>query len=192
MQQQKLTQEQEKILKQKRKKELKLKRDRMQKKEKQALWLSLTAGIVFAVVEFLFAIFTHSQSVLMDSVYDTSELIFIVLILYLTPLFYKPISESHPYGYFQLESIFLIVKGFMMISVTFGVGTVRRQPGRRGADLSFSAGTGPCQYGDLLHHEMDEQGSVISNGGHGTAGVAAGYLVQCRPVTGVLCIHLPE
>ena len=121
MQQQKLTQEQEKELKLKRKKELKLKRERMQKKEKQALWLSLTAGIVFAVVEFFFAIFTHSQSVLMDSVYDTSELVFIVLILYLTPLFYKPISESHPYGYFQLESIFLIVKGFMMISVTFGV-----------------------------------------------------------------------
>ena len=121
MQQQKLSPEQEKALKLKRKKELKLKRDSMQKKEKQALWLSLTAGIVFAVVEFFFAIYTHSQSVLMDSVYDTSELVFIVLILYLTPLFYKPISESHPYGYFQLESIFLIVKGFMMISVTFGV-----------------------------------------------------------------------
>ena len=121
MQQPQLTPEQEKSLKLKRKKELKLKRDRMQKKEKQALWLSLTAGIVFAVVEFFFAIFTHSQSVLMDSVYDTSELVFIVLILYLTPLFYKPISESHPYGYFQLESIFLIVKGFMMLSVTFGV-----------------------------------------------------------------------
>ena len=116
-----LTAQQEKELKLKRKKELKLKRDNMQKKEKQALWLSLTAGIAFAVVEFLFAIYTGSQSVLMDSVYDTSELVFIVLILYLTPLFYKPISESHPYGYFQLESIFLIVKGFMMISVTFGV-----------------------------------------------------------------------
>ena len=116
-----LTAQQEKELKLKRKKELKLKRDAMQKMEKRALWLSLSAGIVFAVVEFFFAIFTHSQSVLMDSVYDTSELIFIVLILYLTPLFYKPISESHPYGYFQLESIFLIVKGFMMLSVTFGV-----------------------------------------------------------------------
>ena len=116
-----LTAEQEKELKRKRKKELKLKRAAMQKMEKRALWLSLSAGIAFAVVEFLFAIYTHSQSVLMDSVYDTSELIFIVLILYLTPLFYKPISESHPYGYYQLESIFLIVKGFMMLSVTFGV-----------------------------------------------------------------------
>ncbi len=120
-QQEKRSPQQEKELKNQRKRELKLKRERMRKKEKQALLLSLTAGIVFAVIEFLFAIYTHSQSVLMDSVYDTSELIFIVLILYLTPLFYKPISESHPYGYFQLESIFLIIKGFMMISVTFGV-----------------------------------------------------------------------
>ena len=116
-----MTRDQEKQLKLKRKKELKLKRDRMQKLEKRALLLSLTAGLAFAIVEFFFAIYTHSQSVLMDSVYDTSELIFILLILYLTPLFYKPISEDHPYGYFQLESIFLIIKGFMMLSVTFGV-----------------------------------------------------------------------
>lgn len=118
---QELTKDQAKELRKQRKRERKLKRERMQKREKQALWLSLTAGIVFAVVEFCFAIFTHSQSVLMDSVYDTTELIFIGLILYLTPLFYKPISEDHPYGYFQLESIFLIIKGFMMLSVTFGV-----------------------------------------------------------------------
>ena len=118
---QELTKDQAKELRKQRKRERKLKRERMQKREKQALWLSLTAGIVFASVEFGFAIFTHSQSVLMDAVYDTTELIFIVLILYMTPLFYKPISEDHPYGYFQLESIFLIVKGFMMLSVTFGV-----------------------------------------------------------------------
>ena len=118
---QELTKHQAKELRKQRKRERKLKRERMQKREKQALWLSLAAGIAFAVVEFGFAIFTHSQSVLMDAVYDTTELIFIVLILYMTPLFYKPISEDHPYGYFQLESIFLIVKGFMMLSVTFGV-----------------------------------------------------------------------
>ena len=111
----------EKELKIQRKRTLKHKREQMQKREKQALLLSLIAGVGFALVEFLFAIYTRSQSVLMDSVYDTVELIFIVLILYLTPLFYKPISEDHPYGYFQLESIFLIIKGFMMLSVTLGV-----------------------------------------------------------------------
>ncbi len=92
-----------------------------EKKEKQILWLSFLAGLVFAIVEFIFAIFSHSQSVLMDAVYDASELIFIALILFLTPLFHKPVSEKHPYGFYQVESIFLIIKVFMMLSVTVGV-----------------------------------------------------------------------
>lgn len=94
-----------------------------EKKEKSILRLSFIAGLVFAMVELLYAILSHSQSVLMDAVYDATELIFIALILFLTPLFYKPVSEKHPYGFFQVESIFLIIKGFMMLSVTLGVAT---------------------------------------------------------------------
>ncbi len=93
-----------------------------EKREKKILWISFFSGLAFAVVELIYAIYSHSQSVLMDAVYDATELIFIGLILFLTPLFYKPVSEEHPYGYFQIESIFLIVKGFMMLSVTMGVG----------------------------------------------------------------------
>lgn len=92
-----------------------------EQKEKRILWLSFYAGLGFAVTEFIFAIFSGSQSALMDAVYDASELIFIVFILFLTPLFHKPISEKHPYGYFQIESIILIIKGFMMLSVTLSV-----------------------------------------------------------------------
>lgn len=89
--------------------------------EKHILWISFFAGLLCAISEFIFAIYSHSQSALTDGVYDASELIFIALILFLTPLFHKPISEKHPYGYYQVESIFLIIKGFMMLSVTFGV-----------------------------------------------------------------------
>ena len=92
-----------------------------ERREKRILMLSFVGGLLFAIVELVFSIFSHSQSVLMDAVYDATELIFIALILFLTPLFHKPISEEHPYGYFQVESIFLIVKGFMMLSVTLGV-----------------------------------------------------------------------
>ncbi len=95
--------------------------DKKEKIEKRILWLSFTAGLLFAVAELIFSIFSHSQSVLMDAVYDATELIFIALILFLTPLFYRPVSEKHPYGYFQVESIFIIIKGFMMLSVTLGV-----------------------------------------------------------------------
>lgn len=92
-----------------------------EKKEKRILWISFSAGLLFAAAEFVFSIFSNSQSALMDAVYDASELVFIVFILFLTPLFYKPISEKHPYGFFQIESIILLVKGVMMLSVTFTV-----------------------------------------------------------------------
>lgn len=92
-----------------------------ERKEKTILRLSFVAGLAFALVELIFAIYSHSQSALTDAVYDVSELVFIALLLFLTPLFHKPVSEKHPYGYFQLESIFLIVKGVMMLSVTLGV-----------------------------------------------------------------------
>lgn len=84
--------------------------------------MSFVAGLAFALAELIFAIYSHSQSALTDAVYDASELVFIALLLFLTPLFHKPVSEKHPYGYFQVESIFLIVKGVMMLSVTLGVG----------------------------------------------------------------------
>ena len=92
-----------------------------ERKENTILRLSFVAGLAFALVELIFAIYSHSQSALTDAVYDASELVFIALLLFLTPLFHKPVSEKHPYGYFQLESIFLIVKGVMMLSVTLGV-----------------------------------------------------------------------
>lgn len=92
-----------------------------ERKEKTILRLSFVAGLAFALAELIFAIYSHSQSALTDAVYDASELVFIALLLFLTPLFHKPVSEKHPYGYFQVESIFLIVKGVMMLSVTLGV-----------------------------------------------------------------------
>lgn len=93
-----------------------------ERKEKTILRLSFAAGLAFALAELIFAIYSHSQLALTDAVYDASELVFIALLLFLTPLFHKPVSEKHPYGYFQVESIFLIVKGVMMLSVTLGVG----------------------------------------------------------------------
>ena len=92
-----------------------------EKREQQILMMSFFSGLSFAVAEFIFSIYSHSQSALTDAVYDASELVFIALLLFLTPLFHKPVSEKHPYGYFQLESLFVIIKGVMMLSVTVGV-----------------------------------------------------------------------
>lgn len=60
-----------------------------EKKEKQILRLSFFSGLLFAAVEYIFSIYSHSQSALTDAVYDASELVFIALLLFLTPLFHK-------------------------------------------------------------------------------------------------------
>ncbi len=114
--------EQEELLrKQRKEREKQERRERIIRSEKKILKISFWAGLFFAVAELIFALFSHSQSSLMDAVYDSTELIFIALILFLTPLFHMPISEKYPYGFYQVESIFLIIKGFMMVAVTFGV-----------------------------------------------------------------------
>lgn len=91
--------------------------------EKRILWLSFIAGLLMALGELIFAVYSHSHSSLMDAVYDSTELIFIALILFLTPLFHQSITEERPYGFFQVESIFLIIKGFMMLAVTVTAST---------------------------------------------------------------------
>jgi predicted Co/Zn/Cd cation transporter (cation efflux family) len=94
---------------------------RNEKMEKKILWLSFGAGVLFVISEFSMAIYTGSQSVLMDAAYDASELLMIGLTLFLMPLFHRPISEKYPFGYSQVESILVIIKGFMILSVTLGL-----------------------------------------------------------------------
>lgn len=77
--------------------------------EEKILLLSFLSGVCFVIVELFYAIYSHSQSTLMDALYDASELVFIVLLLFLTPLFHMPVSEKHPYGFFQLESVFILI-----------------------------------------------------------------------------------
>ena len=89
--------------------------------EKHILLLSFLSGVGFVIVELIYAIYSHSQSTLMDALYDASELVFIILLLFLTPLFHRPISEKHPYGFFQVESFFILIKNIMMTSVTVSV-----------------------------------------------------------------------
>ncbi|MEG0292312.1 MAG: cation transporter [Anaerovoracaceae bacterium] len=92
-----------------------------QKIERRILITSFMTGLLFVIGEFFAAIISKSQSVLMDAAYDATEVIVIALTLFLTPLFHKPQSEKRPFGYSQVESVFLVIKNFMMISVTIGL-----------------------------------------------------------------------
>lgn len=92
-----------------------------EKTEKRILRISLFAGIGFVVLEFLMAIISKSQSILMDTAFDASELFVIAVSLLLTPLLYKPITEKRPFGYSQCESLFLLVKGCMLVAVVLSL-----------------------------------------------------------------------
>lgn len=98
-----------------------------EKKERSILWLSFGMGIIFAATELIMAVVTHSQSVLMDGAYDSAELVIIGLTLFLSPLFFKPLTEKRPFGYAQVESIFIIIKGFMLLSVSLGLSVANIQ-----------------------------------------------------------------
>ena len=78
--------------------------------EKRILRFSFIGSCFLSLSEILAAIFLHSYSVMTDAIFDSAELIMMGPFLVLIPLLYRPVSERRPYGYAQVESLFLIVK----------------------------------------------------------------------------------
>lgn len=96
-------------------------RKKSPKREKSAMSVSLYGNLFFVVVELFMAIYTSSQAVLLDAVYDGIEFVMLLPSIFLIPLLYKPANEEHPYGYMQLETLFLVIKGSTMSAVTLGL-----------------------------------------------------------------------
>ena len=94
---------------------------KMQKREKSAMSVSLYGNLVFVVIELVMSLVTDSQAVLLDAVYDGVEFCMLLPSIFLIPLLYKPSNEEHPFGYMQIETIFVVVKGITMTAVTFGL-----------------------------------------------------------------------
>lgn len=90
------------------------------KKEKKILNISLSGSILFLVAEIICAFATGSMAILMDCVYDIAQLVMIGPFLILVPLLYKPVTEKRPYGYAQVESLFILIK-YLMLLVIEGV-----------------------------------------------------------------------
>lgn len=83
--------------------------------------VSLYANLFFVVIELAMAIITSSQAVLLDSVYDGIEFFMLLPSVVLIPLLYKPSNERYPFGYMQIESVFIVIKGITMTAVTVGL-----------------------------------------------------------------------
>lgn len=80
------------------------------KKEKRILNISLGGSIAFLAAEVICAWYTGSMAILMDCIYDIVQLVMIGPFLVLVPLLYRPVTEKRPYGYAQVESLFILIK----------------------------------------------------------------------------------
>ena len=87
------------------------------KAEKHVLNISLAGSVLFLIAEVLCAVLTHSMAILMDCVYDIAQLVMIGPFLILVPLLYKPATEKRPYGYSQVESLFILIKYLALLVV---------------------------------------------------------------------------
>lgn len=81
------------------------------KKEGKILKLSVLLSALFTMSEIVMALISNSKALLMDSIFAIADVIIILIISFLLPLIYKPVTEKRPYGYSQIESIFIIIKG---------------------------------------------------------------------------------
>ena len=86
--------------------------------EKTILNISLIGSLIFLIAEIVVAIVTNSNAVFMDVVYDVADLIMIGPFILLIPLLYKKETEKRPYGFSQVESLFIMIKSGLLIGVT--------------------------------------------------------------------------
>ncbi|WP_312648019.1 cation diffusion facilitator family transporter [Aminipila sp.] len=86
--------------------------------EKRIIQISMAGSTLFMIAEGIMAYITRSSSILMDCIFDTADLIMIGPFLLLIPLLYKPVTEKRPYGFSQVESLFVIIKCSILLGVT--------------------------------------------------------------------------
>ena len=87
------------------------------KTEKRILNISFAGSVLFLLAEIFFAIYTGSKAVLMDCVYDIADMVMIGPFMVLVPLLYKPTTERRPYGFSQVESLFVLIKYCILLGV---------------------------------------------------------------------------
>jgi len=88
------------------------------KNEKKIMDISFIGSILFMLAEGIMAYVTHSHSLLMDCIFDVTDLIMIGPFLVLVPLLYKPVTEKRPYGFSQVESLFIVIKYSVLLVIT--------------------------------------------------------------------------
>lgn len=86
--------------------------------EKTILNISFVGSSMFLIAEIILMLFTKSNAIFMDCIYDIADIIMIGPFLLLIPLLYKPVTENRPYGFSQVESLFILIKSGLLIAAT--------------------------------------------------------------------------
>ena len=92
--------------------------DSNMKLEKRILNISFFGSLLFLIAEIVISVITNSHAIFMDCIYDVFDLLMIGPFLLLIPLLYKSETEKRPYGFSQVESLFIMLKSGMLIIVT--------------------------------------------------------------------------
>ena len=71
-----------------------MKNENKMKNEKRIMNISFVGSILFMLAEGIMAYVTHSHSLLMDCIFDVTDLIMIGPFLLLVPLLYRPVTEK--------------------------------------------------------------------------------------------------
>ena len=103
--------------------------------EHGALIVSMAGAVFFLVAEILMAIYTTSQSILMDAFYGAADMLMILVSLKIVPFIYRPMTEKHPFGFSQAEAVFITLKGTMLTAVTLGLVVTNIQLISRGGNM---------------------------------------------------------
>ena len=88
------------------------------KLEKKILNISFFGSLLFLIAEIIISIITNSHAIFMDCIYDVFDLLMIGPFLLLIPLLYKSETEKRPYGFSQVESLFIMIKSSVLVIVT--------------------------------------------------------------------------
>ena len=97
-----------------------LKKDKLIKLQNEMLILRISAivGAVIGLAEIAMFVISNSHSILIDGIYDFVEVAFLLVYLFFLPMVYRPYNQKMPYGYAQIETVFLIVKTLGLIAAT--------------------------------------------------------------------------
>ena len=86
--------------------------------EKIIMQISALSGLAIGAMEFIMFLLTGSQAILIDGLYDWMGVVIILSYVFIQPLLYRPVSEKTPYGYAQIETVFVLVKCSILICMT--------------------------------------------------------------------------